>query len=46
LFLNSIKILKGSIMHLDLFMSSIETIALIFTGVVLYLEFFVEDQDF
>jgi hypothetical protein len=33
-------------MHLDLFMSSIQTIALIFTGVILYLEFIVEDQDF
>lgn len=33
-------------MYLDLFMSSIQSIALIFTGVVLFLEFFVEDQDF
>jgi len=39
-------LLKGLTMHLDLFMSSIQTIALIFTGVVLYIEFFVEDQDF
>jgi len=33
-------------MNLDLFMSSIQTIVLIFTGAILYLEFFVEDQDF
>lgn len=33
-------------MHLDLFMSSMQTIALILTGVVLFLEFFIEDQDF
>ena len=37
---------KGYKMHLDLFMSSIQAIALIFTGVILYLEFFVEDKDF
>ncbi len=33
-------------MYLDLFISSIQSIALIFTGVVFYLEFFVEDKDF
>jgi len=33
-------------MHLELFMSSIQIISLIFTGAVLYLEFFVEDEDF
>jgi len=33
-------------MHLNLFMFSILTIVIIFTKAILYLEFFVENQDY